>query len=113
MGAARRRVAVGEQEAVEVLVLEQALEGLDETGPDSRRVVAEQEVGHEGQSPFFIADDRVGQREESSPMARCSAVSSGHSTPTSRARTPGASSSPNAKPSTSTPLPSNSCRPAS
>src|SRR5919201_1753249 len=48
-----------------------------------------------------------------SPAAMCSAVSSGHSTPTSSARTPGASSSPNAKPCTSTPLPSNWCSPAS
>jgi hypothetical protein len=95
--AAWRGIAVGQQQPVEVLLVEQAPERIAQAGRDLFGIVAEQVVGDEGQVAVVVAHDRVGEREEAVAGGDVQRVSSGHSTPTS----------------TSNSAPSNWCRPAS
>jgi len=107
---AHQRVAVGEQQAVE-LAVEQRPKGRAQAPLDSLRVLAEQPVGDEPQ--LSVADQPVREGERATPSSSTwSPVSSGQMAPTSSAVIPGASLSSNRNPWTSGP-PSNSCRPAS
>jgi hypothetical protein len=92
LAAAGDRVAVGEQQAVEVAVEDPGV-GLAQRGLDTLGVV---------RMPSAIS------RAPASRIRR--ALSSGQIAPISIASIPGATSSPKSKPSTSGPL-SNSCRP--